>query len=364
MLRILTLFIASFFCFSSIGAQQTITLPKIGDTGFQYFFKTAAAGNLDLSHSGIGAVWDLTEIHPDSVFPGEQIWKYIELSEAPFNDQFPDADYVLTIEENGEIEYNYLSHMGGRLETIGSFTTGDSIPIVLTQPILMMPLPVDYLDEDSESSPLILDFFDGLDTFTLTRSYIADGFGSVILPAGGGIPVEDCMKLTIHSGIEGFFELEEFEEFGELKLVADQTEIVFLSNDHPFPVAEYSSQKVTIFTMIGPVEVPVFEFPAEETIRYMEPFVNSSRDLIMDGRLDVFPNPTSGELNIGGLEEIASEKLEMLVFDLSGKLVWQQSRQGVSQTPVLDLSKLSPGIYQMVIRTDEGIFTERVVIAR
>ncbi len=364
MLRILTLFIASVFCFPSVWGQQTITLPKIGDTEVQYFFITAAAGNLDLSHSGVGAVWDLTEIDPDSIFPGQQIWQYIELSEAPFNDQFPDADFVLTIEENTEIEYNFLTHMGGRLETIGSFTTGDSIPIVLPQPILMMPLPVDYLDEDSESFPLVVDFFDEIDTFTLSISYIADGFGSVILPNLGGIEIENCLKLTINSKVEGFFELEEFEEFGELKLVADQTEIVFLSNDYAVPIAEYSSQNITIFTMIGPVEVPIFEFPAEETIRFMEPYVNPTRDLISGARLEVYPNPTSGELNIGGLEDIASKKLEILVFDLSGKLVVKQSQHEIPQTAVLDLSELIPGIYQMVIRTDEGIFTERVVIAR
>ncbi len=83
--------------------------------------------------------------------------------------------------------------------------------------------------------------------------------------------------------------------------------------------------------------------------------------------LGAFPNPTTGEINLAGLDELADAngQLSVELTDASGTVV----RKGMLVTGqaksarVFDVSGLRVGIYFLTARTDEGPVTERIVVA-
>ncbi|MEL7532620.1 MAG: M4 family metallopeptidase [Bacteroidota bacterium] len=79
--------------------------------------------------------------------------------------------------------------------------------------------------------------------------------------------------------------------------------------------------------------------------------------------LTVFPNPSRGTLHFEAQFEQA-EELQASVFDIQGKLVWQQSFQlgtGVKQWKT-DLGGLSSGLYLLDIQGQSGSYQEKLVI--
>lgn len=68
--------------------------------------------------------------------------------------------------------------------------------------------------------------------------------------------------------------------------------------------------------------------------------------------LSIYPNPTTGLLNI-----TTSEKVQAItVYDLSGKQ--QKNLQNLS---VIDLSELQPGIYFVKVKTDRSVITKKIL---
>lgn len=69
----------------------------------------------------------------------------------------------------------------------------------------------------------------------------------------------------------------------------------------------------------------------------------------------LFPNPTSGILNIGGM---VNHNGQVKIHDLSGKLLLEQKINASGQ---LDISALSPGIYWVEIKNEDQSFIQKVI---
>ncbi|MFK7924797.1 MAG: M4 family metallopeptidase [Bacteroidia bacterium] len=81
--------------------------------------------------------------------------------------------------------------------------------------------------------------------------------------------------------------------------------------------------------------------------------------------LQVFPNPSRGTLHFEAQFEQA-EQLNVRLYDLQGKLVWQQSAQvsaGANRWEA-DLSQLSTGLYMIDIQGESGAYREKILIER
>jgi len=66
----------------------------------------------------------------------------------------------------------------------------------------------------------------------------------------------------------------------------------------------------------------------------------------------LFPNPTSGIINIGN-----QNLTKIQLFDLSGKMLKE-----FNPKPSIDLSNFSKGTYFIKLISDEGIMTDRIVV--
>ena len=89
----------------------------------------------------------------------------------------------------------------------------------------------------------------------------------------------------------------------------------------------------------------------------------STEDNIYEEFVQILPNPSDGlfYLNIAGLE---TKELGMSVFDLTGKLIYDQqlTLQGGSLNQELDLKNISKGTYLLRLRSDLGTGTFKLIV--
>lgn len=74
----------------------------------------------------------------------------------------------------------------------------------------------------------------------------------------------------------------------------------------------------------------------------------------------VFPNPTSGMLKLT-FKELAASTVKVLVIDMNGKLIFEESFEPHADGYSLDLSRIANGVYRVVASTD-GIRIEQSLV--
>jgi hypothetical protein len=87
---------------------------------------------------------------------------------------------------------------------------------------------------------------------------------------------------------------------------------------------------------------------------YYGPFdVNTSTNEVTKTNINIYPNPTIGNVNINTIETIES----INIIDVNGKLVHHQT----NSSPI-DLSQIVKGIYFMNIISEKGVINKKIVL--
>jgi hypothetical protein len=77
--------------------------------------------------------------------------------------------------------------------------------------------------------------------------------------------------------------------------------------------------------------------------------------------LEVYPNPTSGQVTIDF--QSADPEVEIVVYDFTGRIVSQQTVvTQAANNLTIDLSGNAPGLYMIQMRTSTGVVTKKVVL--
>jgi len=76
------------------------------------------------------------------------------------------------------------------------------------------------------------------------------------------------------------------------------------------------------------------------------------------GSIKLYPNPTGGLLTIEGQ---FNGKAELEIYSMSGRLVEKRLLNGHSEKSTVDLSVLNNSIYLVVLRTEDQVYTERLI---
>ena len=87
-------------------------------------------------------------------------------------------------------------------------------------------------------------------------------------------------------------------------------------------------------------------------------FAFTGTEVLGDFPLKIYPNPNSGSFNLQLSESVTKSQVQ--VFDMTGKLVWEQSFEDVSNE-TLDL-KLGAGVYQIQVMASGNVFSTRLII--
>lgn len=79
------------------------------------------------------------------------------------------------------------------------------------------------------------------------------------------------------------------------------------------------------------------------------------------GKLNVYPNPSQGTLNIAGLDK--DENAEIRIIDLSGRTLFTKSITAIDAKGIVsaDCAKLPAGNYILILDTKSGPFAEKFV---
>ena len=131
--------------------------------------------------------------------------------------------------------------------------------------------------------------------------------------------------------------------------------VVALANTN-YNFVKWTSDGIEVSTNI------IYSFTATENIDLVAHFEEEVVGIVETGRatsLQVYPNPTSGELII---ETSDYQICDMRLFDIMGRQISivGQSQIGQSQI-VINVAHLPPGIYFLRIQTENGVVVRKVV---
>jgi len=80
--------------------------------------------------------------------------------------------------------------------------------------------------------------------------------------------------------------------------------------------------------------------------------ISKTEDNFLKNKISIFPNPTTGKLNIK--TDLKIESVE--VFDIAGQLLQKE------KTTSFKLENRDAGIYILKIKTNEGVGVKRVLV--
>ncbi|MDB4727997.1 T9SS type A sorting domain-containing protein, partial [Saprospiraceae bacterium] len=118
-------------------------------------------------------------------------------------------------------------------------------------------------------------------------------------------------------------------------------------------------------TQTGNYEVTVeneFGCEAEDEILVIVENCVGTTEAILDGDLNIYPNPTSGFLNIE-MNDFEEGEYKMEVLDLTGRIIENESITVFGDyNTSLDLQSLSGGTYLLKIKSENGILVRRLMV--
>ncbi|MCB9286121.1 MAG: T9SS type A sorting domain-containing protein [Lewinellaceae bacterium] len=82
-----------------------------------------------------------------------------------------------------------------------------------------------------------------------------------------------------------------------------------------------------------------------------------------DRPFSVYPNPTNGPITLAWAGIPPGREAALQLFDATGRVVWRERRQ-LHRQMELALGPLPDGVYFLQVRTERGIWVERVVVRR
>lgn len=86
---------------------------------------------------------------------------------------------------------------------------------------------------------------------------------------------------------------------------------------------------------------------------------------LADGSIKLFPNPTTGLINVDLALENVSEQVNVRIMDNTGRMLLERNYENLSTEQLsYDLSQYPSGAYFMHVRTDDGVKTERFILQR
>ncbi len=89
--------------------------------------------------------------------------------------------------------------------------------------------------------------------------------------------------------------------------------------------------------------------------------LNSSFSNELDKQINLFPNPTSGNVILEFSSSLIGQ-CEMIVIDVAGNTRYKRTIPSLHQTEILDLNHLNAGIYWLKIVMDEGLVWKKIIV--
>lgn len=91
--------------------------------------------------------------------------------------------------------------------------------------------------------------------------------------------------------------------------------------------------------------------------------VVNTEDLDADRDVSVFPNPTTGQINVA-FNKVMDESITLSLLNVQGQEVLRQRYEQVGQLITMNASNLPSGVYFVTMQTDKTILTKKVMVQK
>lgn len=274
--------------------------------------------------SGPNRVWDLT----GAATMGVRQLQLAQPSTAPGASNFPLATVVANADNVQP--YSFLRVANGELSTVGVMTTA---PRVYSDPFVTMVFPCTYNTTWTDTYA-----FPGEQG---TRTFLADGYGTLIGPAGS---LTDVLKVrseyvSLDTVVQG------------VAYTGQMVEDVFWRSGTPWPVA------VSFWNRVFAGGQLIEELRVGSAIAELPSFIEG---LDASRLLHLWPNPSDGLVSIS-LEH--SGPWTITCIDALGREVLRTGSTGAGSSPLqLDLGWLAPGRYVVRVQDRQGALYHAAVL--
>lgn len=298
--------------------------------------------------SGSNQIWDFSNLKPSKT-TGSYDLNYISPVGTPGFTVFPSANLVAKyVLSDTIVSYSYFQANAGELKSLGNYLTIGKKASVTMNTELFLKAPLTFNANFTDLIPQVISN-SGVTTRSLTTKTLTyDAFGALKMP---NVIFKDVMRLKTISNRR------------------DTTTISTgggtISNSTTTTYNWYVNGRVgallTIVVSEGSTTVQIPNIPPQTiqfkntTITFASDLVTNTVDLIPESVLDahiISANPAQEELNIQFFSKQAVPNLSLVVFDLAGKPLQNQTLNVVSgqQTIKITIGHLPAGVYQAVLK--------------
>ena len=292
--------------FSLIG--QTINMPTVPENGVSYNFDQLENNSEPTSYNDRGP-WDFSSVKITSKYE----MKLLPISHSSSQSDYPKATHFIS-SQNGEFFYSYE---GNEIRNHGRIT--DNTESSYSDAVLWMKFPLNSTSQFTDEIKSDFKFNGASGTVKDNCTSKVLGVSTLTLP--NGKKYENAMLVETTKAMEG--------EVFILKATITEYGKYWWVEGIPFPVAAME------------------KFYLDDELQYeRSAFLNEEKllsvDKINQTAIDFYPNPAKHKLTIN-----LTSKSEVSIFDLQGKIVYQEVLSAGNQT--LNVENHPSGKYVLTV---------------
>ncbi len=292
--------------FSLIG--QTINMPTVPENGVSYNFDQLENNSEPTSYNDRGP-WDFSSVKTTSKYE----MKLLPISHSSSQSDYPKATHFVS-SQNGEFFYSYE---GNEIRNHGRIT--DNTESSYSDAVLWMKFPLNSTSQFTDEIKSDFKFNGASGTVKDNCTSKVLGVSTLTLP--NGKKYENAMLVETTKAMEG--------EVFILKATITEYGKYWWVEGIPFPVAAME------------------KFYLDDELQYeRSAFLNEEKllsvDKINQTAIDFYPNPAKHKLTIN-----LTSKSEVSIFDLQGKIVYQEVLSAGNQT--LNVENHPSGKYVLTV---------------
>lgn len=332
-----TLFFLLAFGLTSIA--QTYTSQSFSNPDYSNV-QLGATDYIDFSQAtGQNQTWDLTA---DGII-SESVYSLIDANTAAGNENYPDANYAMSITTDGQELVLYFEISSSLISELGFYSEFgmESLGQTYNDPKDYFSFPMSYGDSGSDTFAGENELPGGVvQQVSGNISYEVVGSGTVITNAG---TFENALLVLSNETSTAVLEVAGM----QFETVTTSETYDFFLEGFPAPIASMSNFETSSLNGVESGEEGFILDSFETNLTY-----------IQLKELRIYPNPARDLLNINLGEMSGAAKVS--IIDLTGKTVFSKEVQG--QQNRVHLDGLSAGIYVVLVEMDGVVFRERLVV--
>jgi hypothetical protein len=353
-LSLLTLALGAVF--NVLLAQPTLqnnVYPEVGDV----ITTTTAvtANNITEGSAGANQTWNFSGLQPDPQF-SSTTFNFVAVGTTPYAADFPGANLAQVVVADTPV-YAYYKVETNQLSILGSATQDFSL--TYTNPQIALKTPLSFNGSFQDTYTGLLELTGQGITFQNAgnRTTTYDGYGTLQTPSG-----------TFNNAIRLKTVSTEKDSVGFGPGTYSITETVLTSYDFYVPNRVGPQVTVSYTEGVSTTVIPGFppiveETPLTKNIDYVSSFVTAAPEpaAVLGMSIEsVGPNPATDHLNVRFTETQANRPLQLLVTDMTGKVLQTIAVDGDASV-VIPVGALAPATYFLTLTDGKAVQTLRWV---